>query len=261
MNRFDNSGEIADPCGVPRSRFCRVPSTSCIGAVSHRLTYSRTHGSSVCSPPRPVWVHAERGRSGRDRPWRAMGTRVKRRRRGWRGSGGRLPPRGGARALRAADPVETYGASTAGSAVMSSTPPLVNDLRATLVRSTIRLLADDVLGPSVARMSRADVVAAALSFSACSMGVESIAQSFHCGRRRRTDTVHSMDPWLCNTVSRLLGRLPRRRRAQWPRHRPSTAFSGPFRLVASLARFSRPCPTRPPRPGQPGPCRGTRPVP
>jgi RNA-directed DNA polymerase len=37
------------PCGVPRSRCCKVPSGSCSGAASHRLTYSTTHGSGECA--------------------------------------------------------------------------------------------------------------------------------------------------------------------------------------------------------------------
>ena len=41
MKRFANNGEIADPCGVPRSRSTRTPSGCCIGAVSHRRTYRR----------------------------------------------------------------------------------------------------------------------------------------------------------------------------------------------------------------------------
>ena len=40
--QFDNTGETADPCGVPRSRGCWVPSACCSGAVSHRRTYSST---------------------------------------------------------------------------------------------------------------------------------------------------------------------------------------------------------------------------
>ena len=36
MNRFANNGEIADPCGVPRSRATSVPSGCCSGAFSHR---------------------------------------------------------------------------------------------------------------------------------------------------------------------------------------------------------------------------------
>ena len=39
--------EHKPPCGVPRSRSCRVPSGSASGATSHRLTYSTTHGRSV----------------------------------------------------------------------------------------------------------------------------------------------------------------------------------------------------------------------
>src|SRR6266571_8806050 len=42
-------GVAADPCGVPRSRCCKVPSGSCSGAWSHRVTYSTTHGWSVCA--------------------------------------------------------------------------------------------------------------------------------------------------------------------------------------------------------------------
>ena len=40
---------IAEPCGVPRSHCCKVPSGSCDGASSHRRTYSTTHGRSVCA--------------------------------------------------------------------------------------------------------------------------------------------------------------------------------------------------------------------
>ena len=40
-------GVIADPCGVPRSRSCTVPSGSTSGALSHRCTYSTTHRWSV----------------------------------------------------------------------------------------------------------------------------------------------------------------------------------------------------------------------
>jgi hypothetical protein len=36
-----------DPCGVPFSRAVMVPSGSCIGAVSQREIYSRTHRSLV----------------------------------------------------------------------------------------------------------------------------------------------------------------------------------------------------------------------
>ena len=49
MNRFASTGETDDPCGVPRSRSSRVPSGCCSGAASHRLTYSTTHGRSVCA--------------------------------------------------------------------------------------------------------------------------------------------------------------------------------------------------------------------
>src|SRR5664280_3389715 len=49
MNRFAKTGEIADPCGVPRSRICKVPSACCNGADSHRFTYSTTHGSGQCA--------------------------------------------------------------------------------------------------------------------------------------------------------------------------------------------------------------------
>src|SRR5664280_1190878 len=38
---------MADPCGVPQSRCSRVPSARCIGAFSHRFTYSTTHFRSV----------------------------------------------------------------------------------------------------------------------------------------------------------------------------------------------------------------------
>src|SRR5664279_764368 len=48
MNRFASNGEIAEPCGLPRSRLIRVPSGRCTGAVNHRFTYSNTHGRSVC---------------------------------------------------------------------------------------------------------------------------------------------------------------------------------------------------------------------
>src|SRR6266540_2361886 len=37
MNTLASNGEIADPCGVPRSRVTSVPSGCCIGACSHRL--------------------------------------------------------------------------------------------------------------------------------------------------------------------------------------------------------------------------------
>src|SRR5512133_3706943 len=37
MNRFASTGDTADPCGVPRSRCCKVPSGRCSGAWSHRL--------------------------------------------------------------------------------------------------------------------------------------------------------------------------------------------------------------------------------
>src|SRR5271157_965171 len=47
MNRFARTGETDEPCGVPRSRSCKVPSGSCSGAASHRFTYSSTHGSVV----------------------------------------------------------------------------------------------------------------------------------------------------------------------------------------------------------------------
>src|SRR5665811_2360441 len=49
MNRFAKTGEIADPCGAPRSRVCKVPSACCNGALSHLLTYSTTHGSVQCA--------------------------------------------------------------------------------------------------------------------------------------------------------------------------------------------------------------------
>src|SRR5664280_1035203 len=49
MYRFAKTGEIADPCGVPRSRICKVPSACCNGADSHRFTYSTTHGSVQCA--------------------------------------------------------------------------------------------------------------------------------------------------------------------------------------------------------------------
>ena len=47
MNRFARTGETDEPCGVPRSRSCKVPSGSRSGAASHRFTYSSTHGSAV----------------------------------------------------------------------------------------------------------------------------------------------------------------------------------------------------------------------
>ena len=47
------TGLIADPCGVPRSRSCKVPSGSCSGAASHRLTYSSTH-FWLAKPPGPL---------------------------------------------------------------------------------------------------------------------------------------------------------------------------------------------------------------
>ena len=40
-------GVIADPCGVPLSRSTTLPSGSCIGAFSQRLTYNTTHFWSV----------------------------------------------------------------------------------------------------------------------------------------------------------------------------------------------------------------------
>jgi hypothetical protein len=48
MNRFANNGEIAEPCGLPRSRATSVPSLLCIGADSHRRTYSRIQRWSGC---------------------------------------------------------------------------------------------------------------------------------------------------------------------------------------------------------------------
>src|SRR5512144_1090575 len=47
MNRLASTGETAEPCGVPRSRSCTVPSGSTSGAVSHRFTYSTTQVLSV----------------------------------------------------------------------------------------------------------------------------------------------------------------------------------------------------------------------
>src|SRR5258705_11993048 len=47
MNRLASTGETAYPCGVPRSRCRKVPSGSASGALSHRLTYSTTHGTSA----------------------------------------------------------------------------------------------------------------------------------------------------------------------------------------------------------------------
>src|SRR3954466_4701121 len=58
MNRFANTGEIEEPCGVPRSRATSVPSCRCSGATSHRCTYSRIHFWSVCRATalsRSVW--------------------------------------------------------------------------------------------------------------------------------------------------------------------------------------------------------------
>ncbi len=49
MNKLASTGEIADPCGVPRSRSRTVPSGPASGARSHRLTYNTTHGSVVCA--------------------------------------------------------------------------------------------------------------------------------------------------------------------------------------------------------------------
>src|ERR1019366_7439914 len=46
-NRFAITGETAEPCGVPRSRCCKVPSGRASGAASQRRTYSTTHGRSV----------------------------------------------------------------------------------------------------------------------------------------------------------------------------------------------------------------------
>src|SRR5487761_172086 len=47
MKRLASTGETAEPCGVPRSRSTTVPSGSCIGAFSQRLTYNTTHFWSV----------------------------------------------------------------------------------------------------------------------------------------------------------------------------------------------------------------------
>jgi hypothetical protein len=44
------------PCGVPRSRFCKVPSGSCNGAWSHRFTYSTTHGRLVLASTAKISV-------------------------------------------------------------------------------------------------------------------------------------------------------------------------------------------------------------
>src|ERR1019366_719815 len=43
------SAEHNDPCGVPRSRVCKVPSACCNGAASHRFTYNTTHESGQCA--------------------------------------------------------------------------------------------------------------------------------------------------------------------------------------------------------------------
>src|ERR1700728_2243492 len=43
MNRLAINGEIADPCGVPRTRVISVPSGFCSGALSQRSTYSKIH--------------------------------------------------------------------------------------------------------------------------------------------------------------------------------------------------------------------------
>ena len=37
------------PAGFPGPAASKVPSGSCSGAASHRLTYSTTHGRSVCA--------------------------------------------------------------------------------------------------------------------------------------------------------------------------------------------------------------------
>ena len=47
MNRFARVGEIAEPCGVPWVRCCRVPSGRSSGACNHRLTYNSTQRQSV----------------------------------------------------------------------------------------------------------------------------------------------------------------------------------------------------------------------
>ena len=51
MKRLAITGEIADPCGVPRSRSCKDPSGSRSGAASHRFTYSTIQrvSWSVCA--------------------------------------------------------------------------------------------------------------------------------------------------------------------------------------------------------------------
>src|SRR6266536_3731479 len=59
MNRLAINGEIADPCGVPRSRATRVPSACWSGALSHRSTYSKIH----CWPGEMWWATALRTRS------------------------------------------------------------------------------------------------------------------------------------------------------------------------------------------------------
>ncbi len=46
MNRFASTGLTADPCGVPLSRACVLPSGITIGAASHRRTYSPIHRCS-----------------------------------------------------------------------------------------------------------------------------------------------------------------------------------------------------------------------
>src|SRR5664279_122671 len=48
-NRFAITGEIGDPCGVPRYRCTIVPSGICIGAANHRFRYKMIHGWSVCA--------------------------------------------------------------------------------------------------------------------------------------------------------------------------------------------------------------------
>src|SRR5207245_6077212 len=41
-------GVATPPCGVPRSRFSKLPSSSCIGAFSQRSMYSTAHFSLAC---------------------------------------------------------------------------------------------------------------------------------------------------------------------------------------------------------------------
>ncbi|GAA1992999.1 hypothetical protein GCM10009838_66180 [Catenulispora subtropica] len=46
MNRFASTGETEDPCGVPRSRACKVPSGCRMGAASHRFATGIVEGAA-----------------------------------------------------------------------------------------------------------------------------------------------------------------------------------------------------------------------